>query len=94
MLGTVTLPSLSKVGVLVPGCLGVAPVTTEILTVLVVAVAVPILSLSSTDLVLVPVVIVKVSGSAVIAGLPTTTVAVVVAQFPLFNLSHIWYTIV
>ena len=79
---------------LVPGCLGVAPVTTEILTVLVVAVAVPILSLSSTDLVLVPVVIVKVSGSAVIDGVPTTIVAVVVAQFPLFNLSHIWYTIV
>ena len=70
LLGTVTLPSLSKVGVLVPGCLGVAPVTTEILTVLVVAVAVPILSLSSTDLVLVPVVIVKVSGSAVMVGLP------------------------
>ena len=80
LLGTVTLPSLSKVGVLVPGCLGVAPVTTEILTVLVVAVAVPILSLSSTDLVLVPVVIVKVSGSAVMVGLPTTTVAVAVSQ--------------
>ena len=74
---------------LVPDCLGVAPVTTDTFTVLVVVVAVPILSLSSTDLVLVPVVIVKVSGLAVIDGVPTTIVAVLVVQFPVFNLSQI-----
>ena len=81
LLGTVILPVwVSSVGVAVPGGFGVAGVTTPIVTVWVVVVAVPIWSLSITDLVLVPVVKVKVSGDAVIVGVPTTIVAVAVSQ--------------
>ena len=81
LLGTVIVPSVGfNVGVFAPGVLGVAPVTTPMLTVLVVVVAVPIWSLSITELVLVPVVMVKVSGVAVIVGAPTTIVAVAVSQ--------------
>ena len=63
-----------------PGAFGVAGVTTPMVTVWVVVVAVPIWSLSITDLVLIPVVKVKVSGDAVIVGVPTTIVAVAVSQ--------------
>ena len=94
LLGTVIVPSVVfRLGVFAPGVLGVAPVTTPMLTVLVVVVAVPMWSLSITELVLVPVVIVKVSGVAVIVGVATVTNAVVVAQLPGFNFSQIWYTI-
>ena len=48
LLGTVILPVLSSVGVAVPEAFGVAGVTTVTLAVLVVAVAVPIWSLSIT----------------------------------------------
>ena len=94
LFGTVIVPSVGfRLGVFAPGVLGVAPVTTPMLTVLVVVVEVPIWSLSITELVLVPVVIVKVSGVAVIVGVATVTNAVVVAQLPGFNFSQIWYTI-
>ena len=95
LLGTVILPVwVSSVGVAVPGAFGVAGVTTPIVTVWVVVVAVPIWSLSITDLVLVPVVKVKVSGDAVIVGVATVTTAVALLQLPGFNFSQIWYTIV
>ena len=94
LLGTVIVPSVGfRLGVFAPGVLGVAPVTTPMLTVLVVVVAVPMWSLSITELVLVPVVMVKVSGVAVIVGVATVTTAVEVAQLPGFNFSQIWYTI-
>ena len=94
LFGTVIVPSVVfRLGVFAPGVLGVAPVTTPMLTVLVVVVAVPMWSLSITELVLVPVVMVKVSGVAVIVGVATVTNAVVVAQLPGFNFSQIWYTI-
>ena len=84
------VPSVGfNVGVFAPGVLGVAPVTPPMLTVLVVVVAVPIWSLSITELVLVPVVMVKVSGVAVIVGVATVTTAVEVAQLPGFNFSQI-----
>ena len=90
LFGTVIVPSVGfRLGVFAPGVLGVAPVTTPMLTVLVVVVEVPIWSLSITELVLVPVVIVKVSGVAVIVGVATVTNAVVVAQLPGFNFSQI-----
>ena len=90
LFGTVIVPSVVfRLGVFAPGVLGVAPVTTPMLTVLVVVVEVPIWSLSITELVLVPVVIVKVSGVAVIVGVATVTNAVVVAQLPGFNFSQI-----
>ena len=90
LLGTVIVPSVVfRLGVFAPGVLGVAPVTTPMLTVLVVVVEVPIWSLSITERVLVPVVIVKVSGVAVIVGVATVTTAVVVAQLPGFNFSQI-----
>ena len=83
------VPSVGfNVGVFAPGVLGAAPVTTPMLTVLVVVVAVPMWSLSITELVLVPVVMVKVSGVAVIVGVAVTT-AVEVAQLPGFNFSQI-----
>ena len=95
LLGTVILPVLSSVGVAVPGAFGVAGVTTVTLAVLVVAVAVPIWSLSITDLLLVlPTVIVTTSGVAVIGVSGTTTVAVVVVQLPAFSFSQIRYTMV
>ena len=78
-----------RLGVFAPGVLGVAPVTTPMLTVLVVVVEVPMWSLSITELVLVPVVMVKVSGVAVIVGVATVTTAVEVAQLPGFNFSQI-----
>ena len=78
-----------RLGVFAPGVLGVAPVTTPMLTVLVVVVEVPIWSLSITELVLVPGVMVKVSGVAVIVGVATVTTAVEVAQLPGFNFSQI-----
>ena len=94
LLGTVIVPSVVfRLGVFAPGVLGVAPVTTPMLTVLVVVVEVPMWSLSITELVLVPVVIVKVSGVAVIVGVATVTTTVEVAQLPGFNFSQIWYTI-
>ena len=90
MLGTVIVPSVVfRLGVFAPGVLGVAPVTTPMLTVLVVVVAVPMWSLSITELVLVPVVRVKVSGVAVIVGVATVTTTVEVAQLPGFNFSQI-----
>ena len=95
LLGTVILPVLSSVGVAVPGAFGVAGVTTVTLAVLVVAVAVPIWSLSITDGVLVlPTVTVTTSGIAVIGVCGTTTVAVVVVQLPAFSFSQIRYTMV
>ena len=90
LFGTVIVPSVGlRLGVFAPGVLGVAPVTTPMLTVLVVVVEVPIWSLSITELVLVPVVIVKVSGVAVIVGVATVTTTVEVAQLPGFNFSQI-----
>ena len=90
LFGTIIVPSVVfRLGVFAPGVLGVAPVTTPMLTVLVVVVAVPIWSLSITELVLVPVVIVKVSGVAVIVGVATVTTAVEVAQLLGFNFSQI-----
>ena len=90
LLGSVIVPSVVfRLGLFAPGVLGVAPVTTPMLTVLVVVVAVPMWSLSITELVLVPVVSVKVSGVAVIVGVATVTTAVVVAQLPGFNFSQI-----
>ena len=90
LLGTVIVPSVVfRLGVFAPGVLGVAPVTTPMLTVLVVVVEVPMWSLSITELVLVPVLIVKVSGVAVIVGVATVTTAVEVAQLPGFNFSQI-----
>ena len=90
LLGTVIVPSVVfRLGVFAPGVLCVAPVTTPMLTVLVVVVAVPMWSLSITEPVLVPVVIVKVSGVAVIVGVATVTTAVEVAQLPGFNFSQI-----
>ena len=90
LFGTVIVPSVVfRLGVFAPGVLGVAPVTTPMLTVLVVVVAVPIWSLSITELVLVPVLIVKISGVAVIVGVATVTTAVEVAQLPGFNFSQI-----
>ena len=90
LFGTIIVPSVVfRLGVFAPGVLGVAPVTTPMLTVLVVVVAVPIWSLSITELVLVPVLIVKVSGVAVIVGVATVTTAVEVAQLPGFNFSQI-----
>ena len=95
LLGTVILPVLSSVGVVVPGAFGVAGVTTVTLAVLVVVVAVPIWSLSITDGVLVlPTVTVTTSGVAVIGVSGTTTVAVVVVQLPEFSFSQIRYTMV
>ena len=80
LLGTVIVPSVVfRLGVFAPGVLGVAPVTTPMLTVLVVVVAVPMWSLSITELVLVPVVRVKVSGVAVIVGVATVTVILTLA---------------
>ena len=94
LFGTVIVPSVVfRLGVFAPGVLGVAPVTTPMLTVLVVVVEVPMWSLSITELVLVPVGMVKVSGVAVIVGVATVTTAVEVAQLPGFNFSQIWYTI-
>ena len=90
LFGTVIVPSVVfRLGVFAPGVLGVAPVTTPMLTVLVVVVEVPMWSLSITELVLVPVVIVKVSGVAVIVGVATVTTTVEVAQLPGFNFSQI-----
>ena len=90
LFGTVIVPSVVfRLGVFAPGVLGVAPVTTPMLTVLVVVVAVPMWSLSITELVLVPVVRVKVSGVAVIVGVATVTTTVEVAQLPGFNFSQI-----
>ena len=90
LFGTVIVPSVGlRLGVFAPGVLGVAPVTTPMLTVLVVVVAVPMWSLSITELVLVPVLIVKVSGVAVIVGVATVTTTVEVAQLPGFNFSQI-----
>ncbi len=80
LLGTVIVPSVGfRLGVFAPGVLGVAPVTTPMLTVLVVVVEVPMWSLSITELVLVPVVMVKVSGVAVIVGVATVTVILTLA---------------
>ena len=90
LFGTVIVPSVVfRLGVFAPGVLGVAPVTTPMLTVLVVVVEVPMWSLSITELVLVPVVMVKVSGVAVIVGVATVTTTVEVAQLPGFNFSQI-----
>ena len=95
LFGTITLPSLVIVGVAAPALLGAAGVTTDTLTVLVVVVAVPIWSLSITELLLVsPTVTVITSGVAVIGVSGTTIVAVVVVQLPAFNFSQISYTIV
>ena len=93
LFGTITLPSLVIVGVTAPALLGAAGVTTDTLTVLVVVVAVPIWSLSITELLLVsPTVTVITSGVAVIGVSGTTTVAVVVVQLPVFSFSQISYT--
>ena len=70
LFGTVIVPSVGfNIGVFAPGVLGVAPVTTPMVTV--------------------PVVMVKVSGVAVIVGVATVTNAVEVAQLPGFNFSQI-----
>ena len=97
MLGIVTSPVDGfTLGTGAPGCLGCAGVGTVIVTLWVVAVCVPTLSLVRTlPIVPVAVVGVKLSPTAVMVDALTVIVTTALSQAVVLDkVAHIWYTIV